>query len=35
MFYKGFSWAVYRAILLHSGTFCAMEMLSSYEIDVL
>jgi solute carrier family 25 carnitine/acylcarnitine transporter 20/29 len=35
MFYKGFSWAVYRAILLHSGTFCAMEILSSYKIDVL
>jgi len=30
-FYKGFSWAVYRAILLHSGTFCAMEILNSND----
>jgi solute carrier family 25 carnitine/acylcarnitine transporter 20/29 len=27
-FYSGFSWAVARAILLHSGTFCMMEFLS-------
>jgi solute carrier family 25 (mitochondrial carnitine/acylcarnitine transporter), member 20/29 len=27
-FYKGFSWAVARAMLLHSGTFCMMEYLS-------
>jgi solute carrier family 25 carnitine/acylcarnitine transporter 20/29 len=27
-FYKGFSFAVARAILLHSGTFCTMEFLS-------
>jgi hypothetical protein len=26
-FYNGFSWAVARAILLHSGTFCMMELL--------
>jgi len=26
-FYSGFSWAVARAILLHSGTFCMMEFL--------
>ncbi len=31
-FYKGFSFAVARAILLHSGTFCTMELLSSYNI---
>lgn len=24
-FYKGFSWALYRALLLHSGTFAMME----------
>ena len=29
-FYKGFSFAVARAILLHSGTFCTMEFLSKY-----
>ena len=28
-FYSGFSFAVMRAILLHSGTFCTMEMLST------
>ena len=27
-FYSGFSFAVYRAILLHSGTFCTMEQLN-------
>jgi solute carrier family 25 carnitine/acylcarnitine transporter 20/29 len=29
IFYKGFSWAAYRAILLHSGTFGMMEILCS------
>lgn len=28
-FYSGFSWAIGRAILLHSGTFCMMEILSN------
>jgi solute carrier family 25 carnitine/acylcarnitine transporter 20/29 len=28
-FYSGFTWAIYRAILLHSGTFCMMEILNS------
>ena len=28
-FYKGFSWAAGRAVLLHSGTFCIMEILST------
>lgn len=28
-FYNGFSFAVARAILLHSGTFCMMELLSN------
>lgn len=28
-FYSGFSWAVARAMLLHSGTFCMMEVLNS------
>ena len=28
-FYSGFSWAVGRAMLLHSGTFCMMEMLNN------
>ena len=28
-FYNGFSFAVARAILLHSGTFCTMEILSN------
>jgi len=28
-FYKGFSWAAGRAILLHSGTFCMMEYLNN------
>jgi hypothetical protein len=27
-FYSGFSWAVARAMLLHSGTFCMMEILN-------
>lgn len=27
-FYSGFSWAVARAMLLHSGTFCVMEFLN-------
>ena len=27
-FYSGFTWAVARAMLLHSGTFCMMEFLS-------
>jgi len=30
-FYKGFSWAAGRAVLLHSGTFCMMEMLNNYN----
>jgi hypothetical protein len=25
-------WTLYRAILLHSGTICAMEILSSYDV---
>ena len=29
-FYKGFSWALYRAVLLHSGTFAMMEYLNSH-----
>jgi hypothetical protein len=29
-FYSGFSFAVGRAILLHSGTFCTMEILNKY-----
>jgi solute carrier family 25 carnitine/acylcarnitine transporter 20/29 len=29
-FYNGFSFAVGRAILLHSGTFCTMEILNKY-----
>ena len=28
-FYKGFSWAAGRAVLLHSGTFCMMEYLNN------
>lgn len=28
-FYKGFSWAAGRAVLLHSGTFCIMEYLNN------
>lgn len=28
-FYKGFTWAVMRATLLHSGTFCMMELLTT------
>ncbi len=31
-FYNGFSFAVARAILLHSGTFCTMEYLSSNNV---
>ena len=30
-FYKGFSWAAGRALLLHSGTFCMMEYLNDDE----
>lgn len=30
-FYKGFSWAVARASLLHSGTFATMEYLNSWS----
>ena len=29
-FYKGFRWALYRAVLLHSGTFAMMEFLSGH-----
>ena len=29
-FYSGFSWAVARAMLLHSGTFCMMEFLGKH-----
>ena len=32
-FYKGFSWAAYRAILLHSGTFGMMEILTNCNKD--
>jgi hypothetical protein len=32
-FYSGFSYAVGRAILLHSGTFCMMEILNKQFID--
>jgi solute carrier family 25 carnitine/acylcarnitine transporter 20/29 len=28
-FYRGFSWAIARALLLHGGTFCTMEYLIS------
>ena len=28
-FYSGFSWAVMRAMLLHSGTFCMMEIITN------
>ena len=31
-FYSGFSWAVARASLLHSGTFCMMEYLNNKYI---
>ena len=31
-FYKGFSWAAGRAMLLHSGTFCAIEALNANEV---
>ena len=27
-FYSGFSFAIARAVLLHSGTFCMMEILN-------
>jgi solute carrier family 25 carnitine/acylcarnitine transporter 20/29 len=30
-FYKGFSFAVFRAILLHSGTFSTMELLNKHS----
>ena len=30
-YYKGFSFAVGRAILLHSGTFCTMEILNKFS----
>jgi solute carrier family 25 carnitine/acylcarnitine transporter 20/29 len=30
-FYNGFTFAVARAILLHSGTFCTIEFLSSFK----
>jgi solute carrier family 25 carnitine/acylcarnitine transporter 20/29 len=33
-FYSGFSWAVARAMLLHSGTFCMMEVLVSGILDM-
>jgi len=33
-FYKGFSWAVARASLLHSGTFCMMEILNGVNISI-
>ena len=33
-FYSGFNWAVARAMLLHSGTFCMMEVLSSGILDM-
>jgi len=32
-FYSGFSWAVCRAMLLHSGTFCMMEILNNGTVD--
>jgi hypothetical protein len=31
-FYKGFSWAAGIAMLLHSGTFCAIEALNAKEV---
>jgi hypothetical protein len=31
-FYKGFSFAVFRAILLHSGTFSMMEILNKQSL---
>lgn len=31
-FYKGFSWAAGRAMLLHSGTFCAIEALNAKDV---
>jgi hypothetical protein len=33
-FYKGFSWAVARAMLLYSGTFCMMEILTNGALDL-
>jgi solute carrier family 25 carnitine/acylcarnitine transporter 20/29 len=32
--YKGFSWALYRGLLLHSGTFAMMEYLTNYKIKL-
>jgi solute carrier family 25 carnitine/acylcarnitine transporter 20/29 len=32
-FYSGFNWAVCRAMLLHSGTFCMMEILNNGTVD--
>ena len=32
-FYKGFSWAAGRAVLLHSGTFCMMEFLHNNKFQ--
>jgi len=32
--YKGFSWALYRALLLHSGTFAMMEYLTNYKMKL-
>lgn len=34
-FYSGFTWAVMRAMLLHSGTFCMMEILNDNMPDYL
>ena len=31
VFYSGFSWAIKRALLLHGGTFCMMELLTSIK----
>lgn len=33
-FYSGFKWAVCRAMLLHSGTFCMMEILTNGQLDL-
>ena len=33
-FYKGFSWTVARAMLLYSGTFCMMEILTNGALDL-
>ena len=32
-FYKGFSWAAGRAMLLHSGTFYMMEVLNDINYE--